>query len=216
MSGRAVIVSAGRVTDPERLRARLRPRPDDRVIAADGGLALALAMGLRPERVVGDFDSLPGERWPEVERLGAEVVRVPREKDETDTELAIRTALAWGCTEIVLVGGVGSRLDHSLANLFMLASLPPGVRGMLLDEQNEIHFLRSGEEVRLPARPGAYLSLVPLTPEVTGVEAAGVRWPLQGARLIWSASLGVSNEFTAPEARVRVGSGCLAVVVAEE
>lgn len=216
MSGRAVIISAGRVQDPERLRARLSPRPDDRVIAADGGVAHALALGLRPDRVVGDFDSLPRERWPEVKRLGAEVVRVPREKDETDTELAIRTALAWGCTEIVLVGGVGSRLDHSLANLFLLASLPPGVRGRLLDERNEIRFLRSGEEIQLPARPGAYLSLVPLTPEVTGVEAAGVRWPLQGARLTWSASLGVSNEFTAPEARIRVGKGCLAVVVAEE
>lgn len=216
MSCRAVIFAAGQLGDAGRVRELLSLRPGDRILAADAGLTHALDLGVRPELVVGDFDSMPAELWQEVERHGLELLRVPREKDETDTELAIRTALRWGCSELVLLAGVGSRLDHSLANLLLLAGLPRGIRASLVNDRNRVQFLHDGEELTIPAREGVYLSLLPLTPEVSGVDIEGVHWPLRGARLAWTASLGISNEFRAPVARVRVGTGCLAVIEAED
>lgn len=211
---RALIFAAGEIRNYRRIRELIQPRADDLVICADGGGAHAIALGLRPHLLLGDFDSLPPDLQAQLAALGAGVEQVPVEKDQTDTHLAVAAALARGATELVLAGGIGSRLDHTLANVLLLPELP--VPATLLNEQNVVRVLGPGASLTLAGRPGETFSLLPLTPAVTGVEAEGCRWPLQGARLTWGSTLGVSNRL-GPDGAARIqvhGSGWLLVMQA--
>ena len=108
---------------------RLRPTDaDDRlVIAADGGLLKAAAAGVKPDVVVGDFDSVPAGAVEAAEADGVEVIRYPTSKDESDTELAVREAIRRGATDVEIAGALGGqRIDHTLANLLLLASVDIG------------------------------------------------------------------------------------------
>lgn len=212
---RALIFAAGRLGDPERIRRLVHPRPDDLIICADAGAAHALALGLRPDLVLGDFDSLPPDLATRLAADGIPHERVPAAKDETDTHLALRAALDRGADELVLLGAVGSRLDHSLANVLLLPGLPPGVRAVLVDEQNILRLLPPGGSLRLTGRPGDFISLLPLSPEVTGIAVSGLRYDPAG-RLGWGESRGVSNELTGTAAEVRTTDGWLLVIQARD
>lgn len=207
---RAVIFAAGEIGDRSRIRRLLDPA--DLVICADGGIRHALALGLTPHLLLGDFDSAAPELLEAVAAQGVPVVRVPVEKDETDTHLALQAALERGATEIILAGGLGGRVDHLLSNLLLLPGLPAEVAVIVVDDRNLIRLLRPGGRITVPAAAGEYLSLLPLSPEVRGVVARGVRWPLDGATLCWGASLGVSNRVVAPAAEVGVDEGYLLVI----
>lgn len=209
---RAIILSAGEVADYRRIRELVQPRPDDLILCADGGGAHALALGLQPHLLLGDFDSLPADLRARLAASGAAVEQVPAEKDQTDTHLAIAAALDRGATELVLVGCIGSRLDHTVANLLLLPGLP--VPATVVNERNIARVVGPGGSVDLQGRPGETFSLLPLTPAVTGVDAEGCKWPLRGARLTWGMSLGVSNQLGPAGARVRVGDGWLLVIQA--
>ncbi len=211
---RAAVLSAGQVRDYDRVRAFLGT--PELVICADGGIRHAQAMGLTPDLVVGDFDSADQAEVAALEQRGVSIQRVPVEKDETDTHLALEEAVRRGATEVVLVGAVGDRLDHTVANLLLLPGLPEGVSVTVVDGKNAIHLLRPGGRLTVPRAPGEYLSLLPLTPEVTGVVAEGVKWPLRDATLTWGSSLGVSNEILEPEARIAIRDGYLLVIRARD
>lgn len=208
---RALIFAAGVVHDPERLRQRLRPAPGDLVICADGGLVHARRLGLTPDLIIGDFDSLPGG-LAEAMSTGAPVKEVPRAKDETDTHLALLAAVQRGVRHLVLAGGIGSRMDHTLANLLLAPGLPTGTTLTLVNEHNVVHVLPPNTGVTLDGSEGGNVSLLPLSPFVHGIHTAGLRWPMAGATLAWGESRGVSNEFTSPQASVRCGEGWLLVL----
>ncbi len=209
---RAIVLSAGTVTDYECIRNLVRPGPGDLVICADGGAVHALALGLRPHLLIGDFDSIPPGVHAQIVALGTPVQQVPVEKDQTDTHLAIEAALARGATELVLVGGVGSRLDHTVANLLLLPRVPVPV--LVVNEHNIAQVLPPGASLHLHGRTGDTFSLLPLTPEVTGVAATGCHWPLHGARLSWGSSLGVSNRLGPEGACISSETGWLLVIQA--
>lgn len=207
---RAAIFAAGELYDLERVRA-LVGRPD-LVICADAGLRHAQALGLRVDLLLGDFDSLDGAALEAARAAGMAIVQVPVEKDKTDSHLALEEALRRGAEEILLVGGSGTRLDHTLSNVLLLPECPVPIT--MTDGKSVARVLRDGQSLAVRREEGAYLSLVPLTPAVTGVAASGVYWPLEGATLRWGESLGISNRVVEPAARVSVGSGCLLVIQA--
>jgi len=207
---RAVIFAAGELLDLERVRA-LVGRPD-LVICADGGLRHARALGLRVDLLLGDFDSLDGAAVAAARESGVPVLQVPVEKDKTDSHIALEEALRRGAGEILLVGGSGSRLDHTLSNVLLLPHCPVPVT--MTDGKSIARALRDGRSLEVQRAEGAFLSLVPLTPVVTGVTVRGVHWPLADAVLRWGESLGISNRVVEPVARVSVGTGCLLVVQA--
>lgn len=209
---RAVVMAAGEVRDYDRIR-RVVGAPD-LVICADGGVRHALALDLTPDLVIGDFDSAGPSLLAEIEARGISVQRVPVEKDETDTHLALEEALARGAGEILLVGATGSRLDHTVSNLLLLPAIAERAEVALVDGNNIVRLLRPGGRLTVEAVPGTYLSLLPLTPEVTGVVAQGVKWPLNGAVLRWGESLGVSNVILGEAASIAVEQGYLLVVQA--
>lgn len=183
-----------------------RARPGELQIAADAGLLLCRELGIEPELVIGDFDSMP---QPE----DCACVRVPVEKDDTDTMLALREGLARGCNEFYLYGATGgARLDHTLANLQSLAFLRRhGARGYLYD-RDFCYTVIENETLTIPCHvPGGLLSIFNLEAPAEGLTLRGVQYPLTEHRLDSAFPLCVSNHFTAPEATVSVRTGLLLV-----
>lgn len=211
---KAVIFAAGQVHDYERVRSLIGA--PDLILCADGGVAHALALGLTPDLVLGDFDSVSSDLLAELESRGLPLRRVPAEKDQTDTHLALAEAVRRGASEIILVGGTGDRVDHTLANLLVLPGLPASVTVTAIDAKNIIWLVRPGGRLAVAGKPGDYLSLLPLSPRVEGVVAEGVKWPLDGATLRWGESRGISNQLTEAEAFVAVRDGYLLVIAAQD
>jgi thiamine pyrophosphokinase len=207
---RAVIIAGGQ-TEGEGWQRWVRA--DDWIIGADGGAARALAWGLVPDLVIGDMDSLPESARSCLEARGCRFVEHPRAKDQTDLELALQFAVEEGAREIVVMGALGGRIDHTLANVLLLA-LPSltGVSIRLAEGEQEALLARSGETIRLEGAPGELVSLLPLGGDAHGISTQGLAWALHGDTLHFGSSRGVSNEMTSTEARVQVGEGRLLVV----
>lgn len=186
-----------------------RPQKDDLVIAADSGLDNARVLGIEPAVVVGDYDSLG--HAPDVPD-GVEVITVPTEKDVTDTQLAVELALRREAREIVILGGLGGRLDHTLSNLAILEdALGKRVRATIADGQNRVRLLHNDSTI-LPRSGYTYVSLLALDPLCKGVEIEGVKYPLKGARLARTFGYAVSNEITGNCCFISVRKGTLLVV----
>lgn len=201
------------------------------LICADGGAEVALGLGLTPDLVVGDLDSLDPGALRRVEAVCP--VRVfPARKDKTDTHLALEAALEYEPDEVIVCGAFGDRADHSQGLLALVAGLPARPRVVLRSARQEAFFVRgladrdtaeaAASAVPAPAsavaapvirgQSGDAVSLIPYTAEVTGVTTSGLGYPLAGATLRWGETLGVSNEMLGPEARVTVeGQGLLLV-----
>lgn len=205
--GRAVILTAYL---PEGVRAVYAPRPGDFLICADGGYRLAAEAGLSPDAFIGDFDSLP-----EQEIRCPESIRVPVEKDDTDTMLCTRYAIEKGFRDILILGGLGGRLDHTIANLQTLSfAQAHGARARILDSRNEAFLLPPGRH-RIPEKPNTKLSLFAWGGEAEGVSLRGTYYPLENGTLTPALPLGVSNAFAAAEAEIGLESGMLLCVLSE-
>lgn len=175
------------------------------VIAADGGLDRALAAGITPDIAAGDFDSAESPVPNGVER-----VRVSPIKDDTDAMLAADIAIERGCGELRFFCALGGRLGHTLANLQMMYGLMErGVRARLYGDSERAYLLRN-EAAEIPRYDG-YLSLFSYGGSAV-VSEEGVKYPLDRHRLTNSFPLGVSNEITAPAARVTAHEGTLLIV----
>ncbi|MDL2273659.1 thiamine diphosphokinase [Oscillospiraceae bacterium OttesenSCG-928-G22] len=185
--------------------------PFDFVVCADGGMQYAHALGLSPDLLVGDFDSGGA---PED---GVPVLSLPVAKDVTDLEAALDAAIERGVRELFLFGCSGGRLDHFLANVFLLERAEKrGAPAVLVNAQNELRYLRNGELAFLKGGDFTYLSLVPIDERITGVDITGVRFPLDNATLDRSGTLGISNQITDDIATVRVRSGAAIVILSRD
>lgn len=190
------------------------------VIAADGGLVRARALGLRVDVLVGDLDSLPAALAERAEADGIEILRARTDKDESDAELALLEAVGRGATRITVLGAFGGpRLDHALANLGLLAH--PALAGTattLLDAGSRVALVAAPAPDRgpvrrlLPGPVGATVSLLTLGGDVTGITTEGLRYPLRDESLRTGPARGLSNVRTAADAAVTVRLGRLLVV----
>ena len=179
------------------------------VIAADGGLRHLLALGRLPDALIGDLDSLPAGAEATLDAGDIDVVRFPRAKDETDLELALLYAIERFPNDALLIaGGFGGRIDHTLANITLLAH--PAFIG------HAIYFIEDGQtawlinaEATIAGRPGDVVSLLPLGGDVVVAETTGLRWPLTNETLPLGPARGMSNEMTAARARIRIADGLL-------
>jgi thiamine pyrophosphokinase len=181
------------------------------VVAADGGALLLLRAGFWPHLVVGDLDSLDAVSLETLAAHGVEIRRYPRDKDETDLELALLRATERGATEIDIFGALGGRWDHTLANVMLLAS--PALRGRrarLLADGQEIFLVHDAATIE--GRRGDTVSLLPLTAVASGVSTCGLQYALNEATLRFDAARGVSNVLLEPPGRVSLREGLLLVV----
>lgn len=180
-----------------------RPATGDLIIAADAGYAACRAAGFRPALVVGDFDS---SEAPEGERI----LRLPVEKDDTDTLHALRIGLDRGCRDFVILGGTGgARPDHTLANLQCLLFLAShGARGRLYGE-GVVWRTVCRERVEFPASMRGTLSLFCLEGETRGVTLRGLKYNMERGTVRADFPIGVSNSFVGEAASVEAADGCL-------
>ncbi|MDO8484121.1 MAG: thiamine diphosphokinase [Candidatus Limnocylindrales bacterium] len=190
------------------------------VIAADGGARHAARLGVAIDAWVGDGDSLDGDTMAALLAGAVPMERASPYKDESDTELAVRAALRRGAAGLVIVGGLGgTRIDHALANIGLLAmSELAGKAASLIDARSRITLVRApgpdGAPVRraLPGRAGDLVSLLPMGPGVVGVTTSGLAYPLTDEPLPEGPARGLSNVRTASDAAVTVKGGLMLVV----
>lgn len=182
----------------------------DFVIACDAGYIHAQRADIVPDVIIGDFDSylgdLPG---------GVEIIRTKPEKDDTDTMMALKLAIRRGYRRIMLVGALGGRVDHMLANISLIAfAATKGADLQIVDGHHQIFAVRDGRR-RVPRSSWRNVSVFAFDTECTGVTLRGVKYPLEGAVLTNTFALGVSNEFTEDIAEISVESGILIVVLSD-
>lgn len=207
---RAVVIANGRQLISPELRTAVRRA--DLVVCADGGVRLARRLGRPPHVVVGDLDSSSRNDLAWARRGGADIVRHPREKDKTDTELALDYALAAGADEVDFLAVLGGRPDHALANIALLIhARGRGRRARILDGRSEAFLAETTSPIA--GAVGDVVSLIPLTDSVHGVTTTGMKYPLRDATLRVDTTLGISNEITSLPSAVQVAGGLLLVVV---
>ena len=206
---RALIITGGKVKTPLALPAA------DFVIAADSGYLTAKRLGVKPDLLLGDLDSLDRSQLSPGELDEMQKIIVSPIKDDTDTQLAADTAIARGADEIFIVGGLGGRLDHTLSSVFLLEYLAEkGIACRMTDGQSFVRILRGGQTLTVKKSGRKYLSLVSLTDECRGVSISGVYYPLEKAELTRRYSWAVSNEITAQAAEISLDVGVMLVIEA--
>jgi thiamine pyrophosphokinase len=187
-------------------------RENDVLVGADSGALFLVRRGLKPALALGDFDSVSPEELNEIRQACGETVTCdPVDKDLTDTEMAFDWALQQHPREIVLLGALGTRFDHSLANVHLLAKgLREGILCRIVDAHNEVLLIDRRAEVRKGRF--SHVSLLPLSMEVTGITLEGFQYPLHNATLRIGQSLGISNVLLQDVGIVTIGQGRLLVI----
>ncbi len=180
----------------------------DITLCCDGGFLSAKDSGVTPDIFVGDFDSVPEELVD-----CPEIIRLYPIKDMTDTQEAIDTAISRGAEEITVLGALGGRIDHTLANIHLLKyAKGKGVNIEMADVNTYI--LLVTDSARISKKDGFCLSLIPLT-DCSGVSISGVYYPLDNADMPVGNPYGISNEFTEDEAHISLTLGELLVILAK-
>jgi thiamine pyrophosphokinase len=204
-----VIIANGNAPDETTVRHWLDSAT--RLFCADGGARAALSLGLRPDVVVGDLDSLDDAQQAQLAALGCRLAVYPVAKDWTDLELALKLAMEEGATEVVILGALGGRLDQELANI-MLLLLPEldNISVRIVDERQEMFVTRT--EATIAGQPGDIVSLIPWGGDVMGIITEGLMYPLRDEPLLAGPARGISNVMMGQVARVTLRSGALLVI----
>ncbi len=208
MPGVTLVVAGGARPDPLVIAAL----PEiDRCVAADSGADLAIGMGFRVDLLVGDLDSISPTALEQVRNEGGDLREHPRDKDNTDLELAIEAALEDKPERLVVVGLAGGRFDHALANIGVLASASQeGTEVDGLVGAAKLAVVRGSRT--LSGALGETLSLLPLLGTAEGVTTTGLEFPLDDEPLVAGSARGMSNRFVANEATIEVRFGALLAV----
>lgn len=183
----------------------------DKIIAADCGALSALSLGITPEVVIGDFDSLDQQTIGSLEAQKVQFVRMLTTKDETDTQLAITHAIELGATKISLVGGImGDRFEHAVANIFLTYN--PEVPICLVNGPSKTWIIAGPQTTTIQGQKNDLLSLTALYLEVTGISTEGLQYPLHKESLHFGVPRGISNVFLGDIASITFENGILLLV----
>jgi thiamine pyrophosphokinase len=203
-----IIVASGTLLFTPKIKRLLTEA--DLVIAADGGATHLKLMDISPHVIIGDMDSILPDTRQFFEKNRIPIMPYPSRKNQTDTELCIEFALEKGATCITFLGVTGHRLDHTLANIFLLRKLAClGIDARIIDAHNEIYLVM--DRLKLKGKKGALLSLVPVSEKVTGVTLTGLEYPLENAVISMGSSLGISNSFIESQVTISISTGILLV-----
>lgn len=204
---RAAIFLNGESLTKKRIRDNLKPT--DTIICADGGANAAFTVKVKPDLVIGDNDSLDSKTEELIRKNKIQKITFPKDKDQTDSELALNYALKRGFTNLILVGFAGDRIDHVLALLFYVTSYTKNVEITLLTQTQNIYLLKS-THVSLTGKKGDFVSLLPLEKNVR-VTTSGLKYSLKNTSLPLAKTIGVSNEFLKEKARVKADGKLLVI-----
>lgn len=206
---KAVIVCSGSIDDYDYhkryfIGSRL-------VIGVDGGARHLRKLGILPDMMMGDFDSILKEDYYYFKDAGVSFLKYPSQKDMTDSELALEYALEKGSRSVVLLGCLGTRFDHSLSNIFLLKKMADkNIKCIIANERNEIQLVK--DHIILNNENNMKLTILSLSESVEGITSKGLLYPLENESLKLGSSRGVSNEFVEDIAEISIDKGLLLVI----
>ncbi|AIQ36166.1 thiamine pyrophosphokinase [Paenibacillus sp. FSL R5-0345] len=213
MSSKRVVIFAGGELSPDYFDLL---DEDDFIIGADQGALFLISHGYTPDIAVGDFDSVSPEALQDIENLSKKTVTCDAvNKDLTDSEMALDIAIDQQPDSILLLGVTGTRIDHSLASIQMMTrALQRQINCYVMDTHNYITL--TGSQAVINDLGYTYVSLLPLTPEVSGITIEGFQYPLTDATLKLGQSLGVSNKLISSSGTVSIRSGLLLIIQSKD
>ncbi len=184
------------------------------MIAVDRGLEMLYALNIVPNHVVGDFDSVSTSILQFYQKNPQIVFhKYNPEKDNTDTDIALKLAIELNSSTITIMGALGKRMDHALANIHILKeALEIGIPCEILDSYNRIYLVKENTQLVKDKTYGKYISFLPLTTTVKGITLKGFQYPLNNASLSVGLSLGISNEIVEDMATIELKEGILIVI----
>ncbi|CAH1192570.1 Thiamine pyrophosphokinase [Paenibacillus auburnensis] len=209
MPSKRVVIFAGGALSEDLLQ---QIDEDDFIIGADRGALFLVSHGFTPDIAVGDFDSVSPEALEQIQAGSKQTITCdPIDKDLTDSEMALDLALGTQPESILLMGVTGTRMDHTLAGIQMMTrAMQRQVSCSVMDSHNYITL--TGSQAFVQERGFTYVSLLPLTPEVTGITLQGFQYPLENATLKLGQSLAVSNRLIEESGTVTIQSGLLLII----
>ncbi len=214
---RVIIVTGGSV-NRDFARQFFDKSEYDYVIAVDGGLKCLYEIGIKPDCLVGDFDTIDNEILKlYIDREDIDIIRLVPEKDYTDTHTAMLKAMELKPYEICILGGTGTRLDHTISNIqLLLLPLNKNINARIINENNNMYLIDKDIIVNKSEMSREYLSLIPFADSVKGVTLEGFKYPLKDYDFdkLDSISLGVSNELIEDKGKISIKSGVLLVIEA--
>ncbi len=206
-----LIVTGGKI-NKNFIKEHLNHNKYDIIIAVDKGLEIFDACGIKPQYIVGDFDSIDKNVLIKYEKESLEIIRLNPEKDLTDTHSAIELAIEKDSTDITIIGAIGTRIDHTIANIHILKiALDKKIQIKIINENNEIRLINKDTKVYKDNKY-KYLSLIPLTTKVEGVTLKGLKYSLDNATIYIGDSIGVSNEQFEDIAEIKMKNGILILI----
>ncbi len=187
-------------------------KADDYIICVNGGCGYALAMGLKPDLVIGDMDSLNGGDQKKIRELDLKFIKHPSAKDKSDLELAIDRAVEMKPGDIMIIGALGGdRADHAFINMLLLyIPLQHNIPAKIVDRNQDIFLIK--DKAIIEGKSGDYFSLFALTGEAGGIITEGLQFPLEGGTLHFASTLGLSNELAGSKAAVSLENGLLLAI----
>ena len=188
------------------------------IIAGDRGLEALYQLKIIPNHVVGDFDSVSPEILEFYKKQPKIIFHTYNaEKDNTDTDIALKLAIQMKSSEITILGALGKRMDHALANIHILKdALGANIPCQILDEHNRIYLVNTEKTLEKDKVYGKYISLIPLTSTVEGLTLKGFKYPLNKYNLPIGISLGISNEIIEDIAHIEMEKGILIVIESKD
>ena len=210
---KGLIVLNGKIEDLIRLR-EIGIRSDF-ILSADGGTDYCFKAGLIPNVVIGDLDSISEESLKKIKEENIPIVKFPTKKDKTDSELSIDYLVEMGIMDITLVGAIGSRMDHTLANIFLLNKMiEKGIKMKIIDNYNIIYLV--DDELIIPNSEGSFVSIIPVDSSGIVVSLKGFEYELDKVKIEFSSTHGISNRVTELEGYIKVHKGKCYVIISKD
>jgi len=210
---KTIIITGGNI-NKEFLENILRENEYNEIIAADKGLEILNKMDVKPDFIIGDFDSVNKEILEKYKNIP--ITYLKPEKDFTDTHMALKLAIEQGAKKVTIAGAIGTRYDHSIANIHILKeTLENNIEAEIINENNKIKLINIDTKINKDNK-FKYISLIPLTTSVKGVTLEGFKYGLENATLKIGESIGVSNEQIEKEATIKIKEGILILIFSKD
>lgn len=214
---KTLIVTGGDI-NLEQLKEYGEKQKEQNIIAVDKGLEELSKLNIMPTHVVGDFDSISKEKLKHYQGNGQITFHEYRpEKDNTDTDIAMKLAIQLKSDTITIIGALGKRMDHTLANIHILKyALDAKIPCQIIDNYNKIYLIEDRQTLYQNKTHGKYISLIPLTSIVEGITLKGFKYPLTNHSMPIGISLGISNEIVEEIATIEIKKGVLIVIESKD
>ena len=210
-----LIITGGAINE-DFLKCYLLKNEFDIIIAVDKGLETVDKLQIEPNYIIGDFDSVNEKVLNKYKNKKIPITYLKPEKDFTDTHMGLKKSIEMGSNDVTIIGAIGTRLDHVLANIHILKeALNNNIQAKLVNENNQIMLIK-GKNVINKNNDYKYLSIIPLTTEIKGVTLKGLKYLLENANLNIGESIGVSNEQINNTATIEINEGIAILIFSKD